>query len=478
MNRVSVSQPSERPNGQDASILSSHSRLWWLASAVLLCSLLLGGATRPDILVHLIPRALAIIAIAALVWRGQLGFRRWAWPEQLVWGLLLAVPLIQIVPLPWAWWTGLPGREFARDALSLVGIQASAGLSLAPDNSWNSWLALLPAFAFYAFARQANGRQLRNWAFMVAVVGLISAVLGIFQMVGLEASSLRFYAVTNGDAAVGLFSNANHHASFLACVMLILAYWYGHIRSTVDQTDPMIMGLAVFGALIVALAMVLTLSQAGLVFLLFTSGVFVATLIRSTGLGGNRSSIVTAAVLLLMVVGSVLLLSDDRVAEFTKATSGETGRLAVLPTLLEIVRDNWLLGTGLGTFDPVYRSYEPVDLLMTQYLNHAHNDYLELIIEAGLLAVIGLLIFAGWWMSRGWTLVRNLGLQNPGQLWFIRMAFAGSAIMLAHSLVDYPLRGAAISTLFALFCAIIAKRANVSRRVDAMQTDQLKQGAD
>jgi len=173
-----------------------------------------------------------------------------------------------------------------------------------------------------------------------------------------------------------------------------------------------------------------------------------------------------------------MLLSDDRIAEFTKATSNETGRLAMLPTLLDIARDNWLFGSGLGTFDPVFRAYEPVHLLMTQYLNHAHNDYLELIIEAGLPAVIGLLVFGGWWISRGLPLLRNQGLQNPGQLWFTRMAFMGSAIMLAHSLVDYPLRGAAISTLFALFCAIIAKRANVSRRVDAMQIDQLKQGAD
>ena len=42
-----------------------------------------------------------------------------------------------------------------------------------------------------------------------------------------------------------------------------------------------------------------------------------------------------------------------------------------------------LAGTGFGTFVPIYQSAESLESVVPQYINHAHNDYLELLLEGG-----------------------------------------------------------------------------------------------
>ena len=72
-------------------------------------------------------------------------------------------------------------------------------------------------------------------------------------------------------------------------------------------------------------------------------------------------------------------------------------------------------GGGFGSFEAAYKIVEPVNLLSLQYLNHAHNDYLELAIEAGLpgLALAGLWIVLIGWLS--WRAV----VPAPATLWLL-----------------------------------------------------------
>ncbi len=80
-----------------------------------------------------------------------------------------------------------------------------------------------------------------------------------------------------------------------------------------------------------------------------------------------------AVVFLLVVFGKAVaidrLIDDDLMAE---------QRVAYFPLLLELSRTYLPFGSGYGTFDPVYRSFEPDWAITTKYLNHAHNDLLEL----------------------------------------------------------------------------------------------------
>jgi O-antigen ligase len=84
---------------------------------------------------------------------------------------------------------------------------------------------------------------------------------------------------------------------------------------------------------------------------------------------------------------------------------------------------------------------------------HAHNDYAEIALEGGLPAVALMIMFLGWW---GTGAARVWRAQDGGT--FARAASIASAVILAHSLVDFPLRTAAISVTFAMCLALLADR--------------------
>ena len=115
---------------------------------------------------------------------------------------------------------------------------------------------------------------------------------------------------------------------------------------------------------------------------------------------------------------------------------------------LHILRDFAPLGTGLGSFTQIYRWYENPALAGLTFVNHAHDDWLELLIEGGVLAVMPLVAFFAWLRARWLAEWRHGGAVR-------QVAPLCIAIEMAHSLVDYPLRTAALAGLFAVCCAMI-----------------------
>jgi O-antigen ligase len=116
-------------------------------------------------------------------------------------------------------------------------------------------------------------------------------------------------------------------------------------------------------------------------------------------------------------------------------------------------------GSGLGSFLRVYRLYESPDTVTTTYVIHAHNDYAELALELGLPGVILFLLFLAWWTTAVWSVWRNGG-GGP----FARAASIASSAILVHSLVDFPLRTAAISACFAMCLALLTDRQTPARK--------------
>jgi O-antigen ligase len=431
-----------------------------LSGIILIVSaLLFGGATRLDVLAPIVPRLVAIVILAAMLWRGQLGLAAWSRGERLIWAILFLVPLVQLIPLPYSLWSQLPGRDYARAVTSALDLQPWLHISLTGSATVNAVLALIPGFAAYALARQANERQVRTWLFLLFWAGLASATLGLFQVASGPESSLRFYAITNSDSAVGLFSNANHHASFLACCMLLAGYWLlerlANARQGAEATSFAIFLCAV--AIMVA-AVLFTFSRAGLGFV----GVIMiaGTALAARQLELPRRAVVRGGILLLLLTAVALYFyfSNPAIADRMAVDIRDNGRLYLIPTFARIMMDYLPFGSGLGSFDPVFRAYETASELDYNYLNHAHNDYAQLLIEAGLFAAIGLALFLLWWARSAFHALRASPHSDRArvQAW---VAVGGSAIFLLHSLADYPLRGAAVSVMFAIFCAIIARMA-------------------
>src|ERR1700687_6053767 len=201
-----------------------------LCASMLLCSLLLGGATRggflSDAILELIAISILLISLSSLI--DLPIYRTKTRPDTyLVLGFCSAIallPLIQLVPLPPWIWTNLPGREqMAKVFDVLEGPRPWMPMSVSPHATWLSFLSLLPPIAIFVAAIQLNYRERRGLSLGIIAVGIISAFLGLMQVAQGPASVLRFFSITNDTEAVGFFANRNHFAALLCAVLLFTA---------------------------------------------------------------------------------------------------------------------------------------------------------------------------------------------------------------------------------------------------------------
>ncbi len=136
------------------------------------------------------------------------------------------------------------------------------------------------------------------------------------------------------------------------------------------------------------------------------------------------------------------------------STSNQTSvsiRADIWTHSMDAIGDHGLAGSGVGTFPSIYRHYENPALIERTYINHAHNDYMEIVLETGLPGGLLLLLFLAWWGNRAFAIWRS-----PNAAELARAACIASAAILLHSLVDYPLRTAAIATAMAMALALMA----------------------
>jgi O-antigen ligase len=159
--------------------------------------------------------------------------------------------------------------------------------------------------------------------------------------------------------------------------------------------------------------------------------------------------VVFAAVLLLGRAIAIQRLASDWV---------ETeDRLNKLPLMLRILEHVFPVGTGYGSFDPVFRHYEPDSMLEPLYFNHAHNDLLELALTGGIPALLVLAAFLFWWLRQSFRSRAPLESDPAQRLAFMRTGAAMILLVLVASLVDYPLRTPLMAVVFTIACAWIAE---------------------
>lgn len=429
-----------------------------LTLAALLSAWLLGGASRFDVLAPFLAASVALVVIALLVGTGRHTMltrgERWCW------GVLLAIFLVQLIPLPPAIWTLFPGHSFPRDVFGAIGEAPWLPLTLTPSRTFASLFALFPAFAVYLGAKgltRQDGDRLLVW---LVGFGALSALLGLFQIAGGTGTPLRFYAITNRDAAVGFFSNANHFGVWVACCVPAAIYLALRLISLDTRGSNRTIVITVLGVVaLLALGAIASFSRAAygaiILVMLFSAG---ALVLRSHF--SRKVKLSVAAVGLAALFAAIALTAQsgalERIAEVSDL--GERGRLQMVPIYLRIIADTLPFGTGIGSFDAVNRAYEDYGVLGSSYLNNAHNDLAQIVIEAGVLGLAALIAWLVLIANRTVAALRDPARFDAGELGSIRAValILPIFILLGHSLVDYPLRASAAAATFMLFVALLA----------------------
>ena len=446
-----------------------------VAPAYLFLCLILGGSAQ-GVWSNL---ALQIIAVALLAWAawtsdaepvGAAG-RRLIW----IFSITLLLIGIQLIPLPPQIWGQLPGRSIVRDGYAILGMQSPwLPMTMAADETWLTVLRLLPAAAVLAIMIRLNAYRL-SWIAGAVVAGAVCGILlGALQVTG-EAgpnSPYYFYRRSNFGAATGFFANSNHMASLLVVTVPFLFAMLAANQSGTSRDRLQRRTAAYF---LVGIALVLTLLGLALNGSLAGFGLIIPVIAASALLlvGWRRQRrwlAIPALLLVAAIIGGLALPIGGREDPLGATASVET-RGEITAKSWDAGKQYFPFGSGLGTFEKVYRLQEDPTAVDRVYVNHAHNDYLELIVELGLPGLILIAGFLAWWVTTAAKRWRD----NLGDL-YGKAAIIASAALLAHSLVDFPLRTPALSVLFAATLALISSgnRSPAVGRADLRPTRHLE----
>jgi O-antigen ligase len=456
---------------------------FWLTAFTLLAALLLGGGTRGGFLSDAL---LQLLAIPLLLWSasrlGDLFWRQRAKVRQLRWEFIFCVavvlvPLIQLVPLPPALWTLLPHRAPLIASFESLGQSLPwLPISVSPNATWLSVMALLPTLAVFFGTILLGYRERRLLSLAVVAFGIVSAFLGLLQIAQGPASRLRFFSVTNLTEAVGFFANRNHFAAFLYVVLLFAAVWAIDIGFAVGpwrdrrvfEARSIVTITASFLAIVILLAAeAMARSRAGMILTMVSlAGVYGLVLTDRR----RRTLSATPLNFLFAAAGTAFILVVQfalyRVLARFNADPLDDARLQFARTTIEAAWAYMPFGAGMGTFVPVYAMFErPQDLFVHVYVNRAHDDILELWLETGIFGIALMSAFVAWFVSRAAKIWRHGSVgANEFDRSLARAATIAVVLIVTHSFLDYPLRTAAMTAILAFACGLMVETLGVDDR--------------
>lgn len=428
-----------------------------LVSLLLVVVALAGGTARPDSLGQVVVRVACALALAGwallrpapAIGRLRTGFFFVA--------AVALVAALQLVPLPPSVWTALPGRDFYAASSAAAGMPLPwRPVAVVPSRAASALFVLLVPLAVLVGLARCTSRQRVGLLIVVVALAFASAVLGLAQLSQGEGSPLRWYWVTNTKSAVGFLANRNHQALLLAAALPALAAWACTPGLRRDRKRVRA-GAAVATAAFFVLMLPTTGSRAGIVLMAVSLLGAVAIILPDLrgALGAMRPSrrrrALGAAAAALVAFGAVVVFFGRNEAFVRLRDLDPTGdlRLRVLPIVIEMLRRFFPIGAGLGSFETVYRQFEPLERLSTTYLNQAHNDLLQVVVEAGLVGGLLLAAFVLWWVAASWRAWRE---PRSAQA---QAARAGSVVVLLTllaSLTDYPARTPLLLAVLTIAC--------------------------
>ncbi|WP_343347832.1 O-antigen ligase family protein [Sphingomicrobium sp. XHP0239] len=445
------------------------------ALGILLVSMIAGGGSTRGGAVEAVLVVLGIAMIATLSllhWTGLRRVGRGTMTLVALYGGLALLALFQILPVAGPW-TISTLHLLAQEIRQVAGWQGPhPTLSLDPDAT-RRFAASLSIPAAVAFAVAGAGMQeRRRILFAIALVAGASTLLAVLQW-ALDGQAWLLPYEPFGRAKGGLMNNVNHQGLLASLGLLAAAGHYamrkreplvrmklrerkGYRRNRAIPRIWWVVGVAVWTVVGVAVS----LSMAALLLGALTL-VGLPFILRFERAPGKAPLAIAGVLVALLAVAAVVLFAEPLTDPGERSV---TARFAVYPALFDLLRESFPWGIGLGAFVASYRTQERLETLMSSYLNHAHNEPLQFLIETGLpgllvLGIVGVLLART--TRRRWH-ERSL----PKRRMMLTALFALFLVAL-HSMVDFPLRTTSIASACAAFLALVVTQA--PRPADAIR---------
>ena len=413
--------------------------------------------------------------------------------------LALGVAVLQLVPLPLSILKAISPRA----AVVWSGVSPGAEGAVAAGGGWAT-ISLVPNFTLYELVRYvfyflfgylvfkhvSTRKHVKVFVFLLFAAGCFQSFYGLAEFFGGTQRIFGFRREAYLDSVTGTFINRNHFAGFLEMIfpisvgyLLARANFFamkrgGSFRKKVLWfSQERLQQTLIFGIVPVLVGMGIFFSRSRTGIFVFFASLFLIFVALSGAGGrrpgraeegargaGRRHGRVIRTVMLVVVFAVILIGIKPVIERFSFASLAHEVRPVYFKNTVEIIKDFPIVGTGLGTYFYAYPMYEKK--YSGDLLEHAHNDYLELLAEGGIV-LGGLLIVVAFgalgvlfvrWTRRNDHFVRGVALG----------CLVGIAAILIHSLTDFNLHITANAvlfvTLYALAARVVGMEATMNRK--------------
>lgn len=385
------------------------------------------------------------------------------------WFVLISVfsVVLYIIPLPLGVWSELSGRELYREVFRWLETDGDMNtvktLSLIPLNSLSLLVTALPVAALFLAITSISEKSLKLVIYAFLISATAQGILAFLQYANYN-SALAFVGVAASNPPKGTYLNQNHFTAFMemaepiALALMINALLIkegGYFKKT-----SLIFLFATISLLLTFSAFVTT-SRMGTALLLL-SIVLSFWAMTTTEI---RKTVAVPILILRLVLLAVIVIAQLTMIKTIVSTTAEMQPEVILGDLRwDMFRATWEgikaffpFGSGPGTMPQIIYAFLPADNLtfQTRFINHVHNDYLELVFEMGIIGVGIILIFIGLYV-RQWLIISSHESSHEKDSTNILQSGAGVGILifLIFSLTDFNLHTPANVVFLTFLCGI------------------------
>jgi O-antigen ligase len=366
---------------------------------------------------------------------------------------MLALGIVQLLPF--------------RSSSTDIGIPAVRSFSLDPFAT-RLVLVQVAALLMYFAAAQVftdTPHRLRLLVRTITIFGFFLAIFGLTQSFT-SPNKVFWVRELTQSTAFGPFINRHHFAGYME---LAIALPLGLIFAGAVDRDKRFIYL--FAAGLMGVALIMTNSRGGIISLvaevIFLTAITAfrrrhrsQTQEKSRAAGAAVRAALALALIVGLFAGVVFLGGEDVLNRFVGTVNSDdptTGRAHFWSVTVDIIKDHPIIGTGLGAFGVVYTRYDSRNGLLR--LEQAHNDYLQVLSDGGIVGAVLALFFAVVLFRKGFA---NRESRDPFRRGVAIGALAGCFAVLVHSFFDFTLH----TTSNALLFLVLAGMATTDARVE------------
>jgi O-antigen ligase len=368
---------------------------------------------------------------------------------------LIGLGLIQLLPLG-----SLPDDAG-------VGLSLTRALTLDRYATQLVLVQLVSLFIYFAAVLifTDSPRRLRSLTRTIIIFGFVLAMFGLTQSLTSDGTRVYWFRQLTQSTAFGPFINRHHFAGYME---LTIALPLGLLFSGSLETQKR--PLYAFAALLMAVSLILTNSRGGMISLV--AEVLFVIVVAGPGIGAadrSRRPLMRGLLLrgaaalafaVILFAGAIAVGGPgvfNRLLGTVNAADPTTGRAHFWNVTLDVIQHHPLIGSGLGSFGVIYTRYDSRNGLYR--LEQAHNDYLQVLADAGIIGGLLGLAFLIIVFKKGFA---RRGTDDKFRRGVATGALAGCFAVLVHSAFDFTLH----TTSNALLFLVLAAMATLDRRVD------------